>query len=110
MGNGGGSGNWRLTSALHLETLSGLDACARPGIRPARVGFVRRSAFPAALPILLLWASSKLLSQMAQPAAASAAQRECLEKDRTFLRRAALRTWRYFAEFSTEEHNWLHTG
>ena len=23
------------------------------------------------------------------------------------LRRAALRTWRYFAEFSTEEHNWL---
>ena len=23
------------------------------------------------------------------------------------LRLAALRTWRYFAEFSTEEHHWL---
>jgi cyclic beta-1,2-glucan synthetase len=24
-----------------------------------------------------------------------------------FLRHAALYTWRYFAEFSTAEHNWL---
>ena len=29
------------------------------------------------------------------------------EKDKVFLRRLALRTWRYFAEFSTPEHNWL---
>ena len=29
------------------------------------------------------------------------------EKDERLLRNAALRTWRYFAEFSTEEHNWL---
>ena len=29
------------------------------------------------------------------------------EKDELLLRHAALRTWRYFAEFSTEEHNWL---
>jgi cyclic beta-1,2-glucan glucanotransferase len=27
--------------------------------------------------------------------------------DQVFLRRAALHTWRYFAQFSTEEHNWL---
>ena len=32
----------------------------------------------------------------------------CLpESDEQFLRRLALRTWRYFAEFSAEEHNWL---
>jgi hypothetical protein len=29
------------------------------------------------------------------------------EKDELLLRRSALRTWRYFDEFSTEEHNWL---
>ena len=29
------------------------------------------------------------------------------DKDELFLSRTALRTWRYFAEFSTEEHNWL---
>jgi hypothetical protein len=28
-------------------------------------------------------------------------------KDKLFLRRAALRTWRYFAAFSNEQHNWL---
>ncbi len=70
------------------------------------VWFVRRSALPAALPILLLWASSKLLSQWLnrppRPLRGAAPK-----KDELLLRRAALRTWRYFAEFSTEEHNWL---
>jgi hypothetical protein len=28
-------------------------------------------------------------------------------QDTLFLRRAAVHTWRYFAEFCTEEHNWL---
>ena len=32
---------------------------------------------------------------------------EASVKDKLFLRRAALRTWRYFAEFSNQEHNWL---
>ena len=70
------------------------------------VWFVRRSALPAALPILLLWACSKLLSQWLnrppRPLRSAVAK-----KDELLLRRAALRTWRYFAEFSTEEHNWL---
>lgn len=65
-----------------------------------------RSAFSSALPILVLWACSKAVSlwldSPAQPIRAEAS-----EKDRLFLRRAAIRTWRYFAEFSTEEHNWL---
>jgi cyclic beta-1,2-glucan synthetase len=70
------------------------------------VWFGRRSALPAALPILLLWASSKLLSQwLNQPA--RGLRRDVPEKDERLLRNAALRTWRYFAEFSTEEHNWL---
>jgi len=70
------------------------------------VWLVRRSALPAALPILLLWACSKLLSQwLNRPP--RALRSEVPEKDELLLRRAALRTWRYFAEFSTEEHNWL---
>ena len=31
---------------------------------------------------------------------------ETSDKDEMFLARTALRTWRYFAEFSTEEHHW----
>jgi cyclic beta-1,2-glucan synthetase len=70
------------------------------------VWFGRRSALPAALPILLLWAGSKLLSQwLNQPT--RSLRREVPEKDERLLRSAALRTWRYFAEYSTEEHNWL---
>ena len=32
---------------------------------------------------------------------------EASENDELFLRRAALRTWRYFSEFCTAEHNWM---
>ena len=70
------------------------------------VWFVRRSALPAALPILLLWTCSKLLSRwLNRPPRALRSQ--VPEQDELLLRRSALRTWRYFAEFSTEEHNWL---
>src|ERR1700685_2126819 len=70
------------------------------------VWFVRPRALPVALPILLLWASSKLLSRwLNRPPRPLRSQ--VPEKDELLLRRAALRTWRYFDEFSTEEHNWL---
>jgi cyclic beta-1,2-glucan synthetase len=70
------------------------------------VWFARPSALPAALPILLLWACSKLVSQwLNRPP--RALRGEVPAKDELLLRHAALRTWRYFAEFSTEEHNWL---
>jgi cyclic beta-1,2-glucan synthetase len=70
------------------------------------VWFARRSALPAALPILVLWACSKLLSGwLNRPARALPGV--VPQKDELLLRHAALRTWRYFAEFSTEEHNWL---
>ncbi|HEX8926164.1 MAG TPA: glycosyl transferase, partial [Terriglobales bacterium] len=70
------------------------------------VFFGRRPGFDAALPILILWACSKAVSVwLNHPPQLS--RTEASDKDRLFLRRAALRTWRYFAEFSTEEHNWL---
>jgi hypothetical protein len=59
-----------------------------------------------ALPILVLWASSKLVSTwLNRPA--GVARKELPRKDVLFIRRSGLYTWRYFAEFCTEEHNWL---
>jgi len=66
----------------------------------------RPQALPAALPILLLWACSKPVATWLNSAPA-AARNQTSRKDMIFLRRAALHTWRYFAEFSTAEHNWL---
>ena len=66
----------------------------------------RPKAFTAAVPILLLWAGSKLVALWLN-SPPSSLRHEASDKDEAFLRRAALRTWRYFAEFSTEEHNWL---
>ncbi len=68
--------------------------------------FVRRNALPAALPILLLWACSKPISQwLDRPPRGS--RKEASESEQWLLHLAALHTWRYFAEFSTEEHHWL---
>jgi hypothetical protein len=67
---------------------------------------VHRVAVPAALPILLLWACSKPISLwLDRPPRAP--RKQVSERDRRLLRLAALRTWRYFSEFSTEEHHWL---
>jgi cyclic beta-1,2-glucan synthetase len=70
------------------------------------VFFARRRAFFAALPILLLWACSKWISMWLN-LPSRAMRSETSDKDELFLSRTALHTWRYFAEFSTEEHNWL---
>ena len=69
------------------------------------VYYLRPLALVAVLPILVLWASSKPVSLWLNLPPRSDA--EVSEKEKLFLRRAAIRTWRYFAEFSTEEHNWL---
>ncbi|HLK31799.1 MAG TPA: hypothetical protein VKT29_01835, partial [Terriglobales bacterium] len=70
------------------------------------VAFLRPHALLAAVPILGLWASSKQLSKwLNRPPRASRCQ--VTARDQLLLRRAALRTWRYFAEFSNPEHNWL---
>jgi cyclic beta-1,2-glucan synthetase len=68
--------------------------------------FARKGAWASALPILILWAGSKLISfWLNRPH--HAVRKLTSQRDDSFLRRAAIRTWRYFAEFSTEEHNWL---
>ena len=70
------------------------------------VFYGRRPAFASALPILLLLACSKAVSLWLNlPPRPS--RTEASAKDKLFLRRTALRTWRYFAEFSNQEHNWL---
>jgi cyclic beta-1,2-glucan synthetase len=66
----------------------------------------RPEALTAALPILALWASSAFISTWLNKPPATPVK-QVHRKDVSFLRRASLRTWRYFAEFSTEEHNWL---
>ena len=65
----------------------------------------RPRSLAAALPILLLWAGSKLISLWLNRAPETRYQPSV--KDVRFLRRSALRIWRYFAEFSNAEHNWL---
>ena len=68
--------------------------------------WVRPVAFWVALPILLLWGCSKAVSVwLDQPP--RRAHINLAAEDRIFLRLAALRTWRYFAEFSTPGHHWL---
>jgi cyclic beta-1,2-glucan synthetase len=70
------------------------------------VWMIRREAIYAALPILLLWAfSNPIAVWLNRPSRAP--RKQVSERNRWTLRLAALRTWRYFAEFSTEEHHWL---
>jgi cyclic beta-1,2-glucan synthetase len=67
---------------------------------------VRSRALPAAVPILLLWAFSKPISiWLNRPPRAP--RKQLSQRQQWLLRQSALRTWRYFADFSTEEHHWL---
>ncbi len=65
-----------------------------------------RQAIFEALPILFLWAISKpvslWLNRPPRPLRKAATM-----QDQRFLRKAALHTWRYYATFSNDEHNWL---
>ena len=70
------------------------------------VYFTRHRVVLDALPILFLWAIAKpvslWLNRPSRPL-----QRSATVRDQRFLRRAALRIWRYYAEFSNAEHHWL---
>jgi cyclic beta-1,2-glucan synthetase len=59
-----------------------------------------------ALPFLCLWGGSKLVALWLNQSPVITCT-EVSRRDALFLRRAALYTWRYFAEFSSAEHNWL---
>ncbi len=70
------------------------------------VWLVRPHSLIVAIPILGLWAGSKAVARWLNESPAAPAE-DLSRQDTLFLRRAALYTWRYFAEFCTEEHNWL---
>jgi cyclic beta-1,2-glucan synthetase len=67
---------------------------------------IRPHALPVAIPICVLWASSKLVAYWLNQSPIPA-RKKASSGDVRFLRETALRTWRYFAEFSTAEHHWL---
>src|ERR1700733_9689700 len=66
----------------------------------------RPQSLPAAAPILVLWACSKglVLWLNGSPIESTPAT---TRGDRWMLRKSALYIWRYFAEFSNAEQNWL---
>jgi len=68
--------------------------------------FVNRASILAAMPILILWAISKPFSVwLDRPPRAP--RKQLSDSDRWLLRLTALRTWRYFAEFSNPQQHWL---
>ena len=68
--------------------------------------FTRPHAFPVALPVLILWACSKPLAMWLNASPIDPPP-EIAGRDAWLLRKSALYIWRYFAELSNEEQNWL---
>ncbi|MFZ1916857.1 MAG: glucoamylase family protein [Terriglobales bacterium] len=66
----------------------------------------RPGSLLVAVPILGLWACSKGLTVWLNTCPIEP-PRETTREDSRFLRKSALHIWRYFAEFSNQEHNWL---
>jgi hypothetical protein len=86
---------------LYLELMPAISL-ALAGL----IALVNVHALPFALPFLVLWAADRPITQwLNRPPqhTGPALDRE----DAAYLRRVALLTWRYFAEFSTAEHHWL---
>ena len=67
---------------------------------------IRPAALKPALPILILWAASNSICRWLHQPQKSGDARVGLE-DRDLVRGMALRTWRFFREYSTQEENWL---
>jgi cyclic beta-1,2-glucan synthetase len=65
-----------------------------------------RPGFYAAVPILLLWTCSKLVSNWLNSPPHKLKPKPS-SRDQKFLREVMLYTWRYFAEFSNQDHHWL---
>jgi len=66
----------------------------------------RPEAAPYALPFLVAWCLSKPISEWMNRSPHDD-QARISQNDTRFLRHVALRTWRYFAEFSNERNHWL---
>jgi hypothetical protein len=104
---------WETAAAAEMEQSAGTPVDSYLDWIPALalvlallVWALRPHALGVAVPMLILWAGSKAVSRWMSQSPGPARNRTS-HKDVRFLRRTALETWRYFAEFSTEEHNWL---
>ena len=70
------------------------------------IALARFEALPVALPVLALWAAAPFVAyRLSQPVDAEGAGLSTREK--SALRRTALKTWRYFDAFVTAEDSWL---
>jgi cyclic beta-1,2-glucan synthetase len=72
----------------------------------AMIGLVQPSSLPVALPFLFLWGSSNWICKWLNKPH-HAGQLGMSEDDNALVRNVALRTWRFFREFSNPEENWL---
>ncbi len=70
------------------------------------LAFLQPYALPFAVPVLLVWGAARPLTGWLNRAPGEPEQRISATQ-RDMLRELTLRTWRYFADFSTAEHNWL---
>jgi cyclic beta-1,2-glucan synthetase len=70
------------------------------------IAAVRPRSLPEALPFLVAWACSKPIRRWLDRPLFST-RRALMPEDRAFLRAVALRTWRFFAEWSRAGTNWL---
>jgi len=70
------------------------------------IWFARHHSFWPAFPILFLWACSKPLALWLNASPLEPLP-ELKNRDSWLLRKSSLYIWRYFAEFSNEEQNWL---
>ncbi len=70
------------------------------------IWLMRPQSLLAAVPVLGLWACTEWFAFWLNASPIEPAP-EITSKDVQFLRKSALHIWRYFAELSNEEHNWL---
>jgi hypothetical protein len=68
--------------------------------------YFRLGAFACALPFIVLWSCSKLIALWLDRSPHAEAL-DLTGSDQVFLREIALRTWRYFCEFSKQANHWL---
>lgn len=85
---------------VYLDWTPVLGICLALGLlkKPEAAGY--------ALPFIIAWCSSKLVSAWINRSPHTEGQ-ALSDTDRRFLHEVALSTWRYFAEFSNERNNWL---
>jgi cyclic beta-1,2-glucan synthetase len=92
--------NKRTPVDIYLDWMPLIGACLGLTL------LLRPEAAPYALPFIVVWCCSKLISHWINRSP-HAEDYELTALEHRFLREVALRTWRYFAEFSNEKNNWL---